>query len=293
MDEHAEKKKINPEKKLHFIQEQYDMLLRCSKKRDVTKWNEWREKKPSIDIVLEGVDFSHAYLVQVHLWDSRLEGSNFSYAHLERADLSFTHLENVQFTNSIVNSETLIRNCIVDRNTDFRGVGLDSIRIDSGTKELLKYNGRRMNWEDWYKNKKWYKQWLVRLFWWMSDYGASTERILGVFFGLAAAFGGIYCICECFHHPVVSFLSQKDGVDVHGLMILIRALYFSIVTMTTLGFGDIFAYPSSLFGHLLLTLQVLLGYALLGALVTRFAVLFSADGPAGTFSKPEKKETEE
>ncbi|UCF42435.1 MAG: hypothetical protein JSV99_07470 [Planctomycetota bacterium] len=33
--------------------------------------------------------------------------------------------------------------------------------------------------------------------------------------------------------------------------------------------------------------QVILGYVLLGALVTRFAVLFTAGGPAGKFSKSE------
>ena len=54
--------------------------------------------------------------------------------------------------------------------------------------------------------------------------------------------------------------------------------------MTTLGFGDIYAHPTSFWGHLLLTLQVLLGYVLLAALVTRFAVLFTAGGPAGKFA---------
>jgi hypothetical protein len=35
----------------------------------------------------------------------------------------------------------------------------------------------------------------------------------------------------------------------------------------------------------ILAVEVILGYVLLGALVTRFAVLFTAGGPAGTFSK--------
>jgi hypothetical protein len=42
-------------------------------------------------------------------------------------------------------------------------------------------------------------------------------------------------------------------------------------------------------GYVFLTIQVLLGYILLPALVTRFAILFTAGGPAGKFSKPEKK----
>ncbi len=59
--------------------------------------------------------------------------------------------------------------------------------------------------------------------------------------------------------------------------------------MTTLGFGDLHAHAWSLPGHILLTFQVLLGYVLLGALVTRFAVLFGAGGPAGKFTPRTKR----
>jgi len=55
--------------------------------------------------------------------------------------------------------------------------------------------------------------------------------------------------------------------------------------MTTLGFGDMYANKGSIAGHVILAVQVILGYVLLGALVTRFAVLFTAGGPAGRFSK--------
>jgi len=54
--------------------------------------------------------------------------------------------------------------------------------------------------------------------------------------------------------------------------------------MTTLGFGDMHANCQSFLGHLLLTIQVILGYVLLGAMVTRLAVLFTADGPEGKFT---------
>jgi len=50
-----------------------------------------------------------------------------------------------------------------------------------------------------------------------------------------------------------------------------------------------YARAQSICGHILLSLQVILGYVLLGALVTRFAVLFTAGGPAGEFTKKEKK----
>jgi hypothetical protein len=36
-------------------------------------------------------------------------------------------------------------------------------------------------------------------------------------------------------------------------------------------------------------MQVILGYGLLGALITRLAVLFTGEGPAGKFADKEKK----
>jgi hypothetical protein len=58
--------------------------------------------------------------------------------------------------------------------------------------------------------------------------------------------------------------------------------------MTTLGFGDMYAGSHSLIGglfeHALLAFQVILGYVLVGASITGFAVLFTAGGPAGKFA---------
>jgi voltage-gated potassium channel Kch len=66
----------------------------------------------------------------------------------------------------------------------------------------------------------------------------------------------------------------------------LHALYFSVVTMTTLGFGDVHANPASPAGQVLLMLQVLLGYVLLAALVVRLGILFTSEGPAGEFDEP-------
>lgn len=66
---------------------------------------------------------------------------------------------------------------------------------------------------------------------------------------------------------------------------MIRAFYFSVVTMTTLGFGDMYAEKGSMAGHILLMLQVLLGYVFLGALVTRFGVLLNSGVVLCKFAK--------
>jgi hypothetical protein len=50
-------------------------------------------------------------------------------------------------------------------------------------------------------------------------------------------------------------------------------LYFSIVNFTTLGFGDIVA--ANLFGRILVTIEVVLGYVMLGGLISIFANKFA------------------
>ena len=111
---------------------------------------------------------------------------------------------------------------------------------------------------------------------------------------LALTFATIYANFACWWPPgIVNNLEVEPHLPFwhYFLLVLLRPVYFSIVTMTTLGFGDMHANETSIWGHALLTFQVILGYVLLGALVTRFAVLFTAGGPAGKFSKRETKET--
>ena len=237
--------------------------------------------------------------------NTRLQGARFAHAHLEKAIFQGAHLQGANFYKAelmgtnfkyvILDNATSFVEIKVDRETDFRCVGLEGARIDPGTKQLLEYNIRRMNWQEWYEEHKWLK-WLVKPFWLISDYGLSTRRIIFTFFGLALVFANIYYYWGRIAPPgIVDYLFvDRNGVPVEWWLVPLRTLYFSIVTMTTLGFGDMYANAHSIFGHILLSFQVILGYVLLGALVTRFAVLFTAGGPAGKFAdeKGEKDETE-
>lgn len=345
--------------KRRFDQGQYDFLRQCSEKGEegIQMWNRWRRENRTQEILLEGADLNHFYLcgadlgrepesrVQVHLekagirdsmldganlWSARLDGAHvrrtsMRHARLQSAYLRGTVLLEVDLrgTNirrTIVDSETYIMYCPVDRMTDIRDTPLGAIRIDPTLKQLLEYNGRRTNWEKWYGDKEEpipngafvlrnarirlfmnrFLKSLVQSFWEISDYGISTKRIIWTFFKWATLFAIVYygvgaldyyLAGNRMHAGIVSSLfSGKEGPVPHWL-VPIRAVYFSVVTMTTLGFGDMHANCQSFWGHVLLTLQVLLGYVLLGALVTRFAVLFTAGGPAGRFAEAEPKAT--
>ncbi|MCK4815874.1 pentapeptide repeat-containing protein, partial [bacterium] len=201
-----EGKKEEDKKERRFSQEQYDMLKRCSEKKDMTEWNEWRKQNPDETIFLDKMNFIGWYLsgsflntgavvvnpgtslheqwvfrgqvylrgsvfLQAKLHDTDFRGTHleeamFNFAELEGAclelaclqrarllganlkgvDFSGAELQGADFSRAIVDGETLIWGCKVDRMTDFRGVGLDGVRIDPGKKQLLEYNIRRMNW---------------------------------------------------------------------------------------------------------------------------------------------------
>jgi uncharacterized protein YjbI with pentapeptide repeats len=360
-------KSQNENKPRRFNQQQYDLLKKCSDKKDMTEWNKWREEDGQ-DVFLEGGDFSNWYLKGVNLGTHReygrdtpevyLSKAKFNQAHLESAHLDFAHMKDVELhethlegarliftyldnvlllaahlegaclrcaklynTNvcnahlnnaDFVNSELLDSEfdnacligakfrktrvsgwasfcyCKVDHETDFREVGLDSIRIDSATKQLLEYNERRINWEEWYKEHPKIK-WFFKTFWWISDYGLSEKRIVKVFLWLVFIFSTIYYLWGLISPTGIidNLFVDRNGVQVQCWIVPLRTLYFSIITMT-LGFSDMYAKAQSIWGHILITLQAILGYVLLGALVTRFAIMFTAGGPAGKFAGEKK-----
>lgn len=251
---------------------------------------------------LEMASAHRAHLEGAYLHYAYLNNACFAESHLQGTCLDGSHLQGANFERAIVDGGTSLWRCEVDRETNFEGVPLDNVRIDPATKQLLEYNIRRKNWEQWYKFKDW-SHWrgtseqrrgvskllsyFVRLFWEISDYGRSTCRIICTFAILALFFAAIYSSWSYLAPPgIVSNLAVEPHTPLwhYFLLLLLRPVYFSVVTMTTLGFGDIYANARSIWGHILLTFQVILGYVLLGALVTRFAVLFTAGGPAGRFA---------
>jgi uncharacterized protein YjbI with pentapeptide repeats len=234
--------------------------LRGTQLKGVIAWSAHFENADLRDADFEGADIQGAYIQGTCINNTSLKGANCHIVHVDGS--------------TIIWKPKINRYSKKNKFTNFSGVYLDTIRIDPSTKQLLEYNVRRMNWEEWYKEHSFLK-FLVKPFWWISDYGISTKRIIFTFFGLAFVFALLYRLFPDF------VMVYGQAGDIRGFW---HALYFSVVTMTTLGFGDIAANPDSWAGQTLLMIQVILGYVLLGALVTRFAVLFTAGGPAGKFA---------
>ena len=97
---------------------------------------------------------------------------------------------------------------------------------------------------------------LFRVWGWI-DYGRSLLRVAVISFGLAAIYGAIYRIFP-------NILDYKDSAKTW-----FTPYYFSIVTYTTLGFGDV--RPASLIGEVIVSSEVILGYTTLGSLLSVLA----------------------
>ena len=255
---------------------------------------------------LKGARLRKVHLKGAHLGKIHLEGAHLEGVHLKGAHFIRAHLEGTNFKNAICDGETLIDECSIGGHknsegekklTDFRGVGLDNIRFSPGLKQLIEYSNRRLNWEAWYRNQSWVVHHAVKGFWSFSDYGRSTKRIVSWFFGLSLFFACIYCgVPDIIQNISSDCTATLPAEPYRWALRLLRSFYFSIITMTTLGFGDISANPINpagdfwltvriVAGYIALTAQVIIGYVILGALVTRLSILFNSDGPSADFSK--------
>lgn len=220
------------------------------------------------DANLEGAHMLQAMLDKAWLEDTHLQKARLNGARLRGACLRGAHVEGALVKSAVVDGETLLWDLSVDNGTDFSGVALANARVQPGLRPRLEYNIRRLAWHRWYATHR-FLALPAWLFWWVSDYGRSTWRIIFSFLALAFAFALAYFVCP---HLVENLAAPSVSWPVR----LVRSVYFSVVTMTTLGFGDMYAAAHSIPGYVLLMLHVVLGYVLLAALVTRVAILFTS-----------------
>jgi uncharacterized protein YjbI with pentapeptide repeats len=100
--------------------------------------------------------------------------------------------------------------------------------------------------------------WLFKIWWLFADCGRSFLRWALWAFGVALFFGLIYL----FIGPT-GFKPKPEGYTWFSFF------YYSIVTFTTLGFGDI--TPVKWYTEILVTIEVILGYIMLGGLISILA----------------------
>ncbi|MDD5327982.1 MAG: pentapeptide repeat-containing protein [Phycisphaerae bacterium] len=88
---------------------QYDLLKKCSKKKDVTEWNNWRKKNPREKVILTGVNLSSFELVDANLENADLRGAQLFNTNLSNTNLRGANLEEAYLVETILNSAVLTK----------------------------------------------------------------------------------------------------------------------------------------------------------------------------------------
>lgn len=259
-------------------------------------------------VLAKGVDFTFAKLMHTDFHEADVTEANFdradlSYAVFHAADLTKCSLKHADlkaitltesqlygtnFNAAIVNGSTLIWDCAVDLTTDFTGVGISEARVEPQLRSRFETNIRRIWWLQYIEMRKRelgsfnkiginplaFLRWglkyftilFIELFWWITDYGSSTGRVLKSLLIVSLIFAILYTMFPS--------LTSEHVENLPPGLRFVRSLYFSVVTTTTVGFGDISASHTSILSNIVVILHVMIGYMLLGALIVRLGILF-------------------
>jgi len=223
---------------------------------------------------------------------TNLEGANFLMANLVGVLMRYAKInDKTQFLNNTINTMT-----------DFTGTSLSSATIDQELKTILERNTREIRWEKWYAKPKFYHivknifnwtncttqnknqnedekdalyhicSWIdicfinafVQLFWWISDYGSSTKRIIAVFFGWNILWAFVYFyVLPLFPCTTTTVLNVSN---IMAAILQTNLMMFSITDTAT--------EVLDLFSMFCVTIHIVIGYFILAALITRIGIMF-------------------
>jgi uncharacterized protein YjbI with pentapeptide repeats len=223
--------------------------------------------------------------------------TSFLHCHFENSDLRHTYTHKAKFQESTIeycnlsgiaiygthfDQQTRIRHCEVSENTLFLECELVG-RVDGATLLALKQNLRRFK-NRLYFSKRPFRSIPARLFWRVTRHGYAGPGwfamcFLVVWIMFSQIYMTPYYLAESSHYETYALMGDDSAPYRDALRANVRSLYFSLIVMTTLGFGDVSANCGTdrldiyVISHLVVGLQVLLGYMLLTAILARLTTL--------------------
>lgn len=183
------------------------------------------------EVDLTKADLSRATITEVDLTDAVVTGARFNDADLSRSELrGLKHFETADW------------------------IGVSVLDIDFSGAYLVRREIMDQNYLFEFRTRDQLHSILYKVWKATSDCGRSVTRWAAMTVMVALLFAVFYTIVDIDYGPNRTALSP---------------LYFSVVTITTLGYGD--ALPKSLVAQILVMLEVAVGYMMLGGVLSIFA----------------------
>ena len=209
----------------------------------------------------QGATLSNATLSNADLRSVELQGARMRGADLSRVDLSGADLRDADLTEACA-LETIfdgadVRSATVTRIMHYQTasfIGADIRNVDFCRAYAMRRFIMDQNYLHEFRTRNRSCQVLYWLWWITSDCGRSFVRWGLCTLVVAVVFAGLY---------------TQVAVDYGDHETALSPLYYSIVTLTTLGYGDVL--PTSDAAQALVMIQVVIGYVMLGGMLSMFS----------------------
>lgn len=200
---------------------------------------------------LKHANLSCANLHHCRMREADLTEADLTEADLRHADLSLSIIRKADFTNTDLRHARL-RMLRQFKSANWIGVDIRDVNFSGAylmRREIVDQNFIKEFRSHSRLSKILYYPWL-----WTCDCGRSMFR---------------WCCCIGLLLLLFTYLYTLVGIDYGTYPTSLSPLYFSVVTLTTLGFGDV--APNCIGGQIIVMLEVSTGYVMLGGLLSIFS----------------------
>lgn len=204
-----------------------------------------------IEADLEGADLRMCNLEQARLTKAVLEGADLTKARLAGAQLEGARIAGATFDRCDLRGASLVG---LDGFRDASWIAVDLREIDFTGAYLCRNEIMDQNFLAEFRAQSRWSEVVYQLWRVTSDCGRSIARWAVCTVALMLMFGGIFRLVD---------------LDLGGHATWLSYIYFSVVTFTTLGYGDVL--PASATAQFTVMVEVTCGYVMLGGLLSIFS----------------------
>ena len=207
-------------------------------------------------VTLTEADLTGADLRRADLHKARARNVNFTDADLSRSQCIETEFDGSNVKGAVFNGACLRSSSLsgLQGYKEASWIGADMRDIDFTGAYLCRRFANDQNFIAEFKRQSRWSKVLYYLWSFTSDCGRSVAR---------------WSLCTAAIVVVFACLYTTVGISYGDHQTWLSPLYFSVVTMTTLGYGDVL--PSSVMGQVVAMCEVVTGYVMLGGLLSIFS----------------------